>query len=142
MVDQYFSRWLFKKWDCWKISWSKNRSSSSQKWIKQLCPLLEEFCPLFKHIAQFRSCQDCISFCPSSGHEKGCSRVGIVGLGVFYVCTYPRMGCVTAEQRTGVGGGILGKRRPHLGKMRPIWAICTKSGQKCSRIGAKWFNHQ
>ena len=24
--------------------------------------------------------------------------------------------------------------------MRPIWAICTKSGQKCSRIGEK-FNH-
>ena len=31
--------------------------------------------------------------------------------------------------------------RPHLGKMRPIWAICTKSGQKCSRIGQKKFNH-
>ena len=25
-------------------------------------------------------------------------------------------------------GGILDKVRPHLGKMRPIWAICTKSG--------------
>ena len=25
--------------------------------------------------------------------------------------------------------------------MRPIWAICTKSGQKCSRIGQKKFNH-
>ena len=25
--------------------------------------------------------------------------------------------------------------RPHLGKLRPIWAVCTKSGQKCSRIG-------
>ena len=24
-----------------------------------------------------------------------------------------------------------------LGKMRPIWAICMKSGQKCSRIGKK-----
>ena len=31
--------------------------------------------------------------------------------------------------------------RPHLGKMRPIWAICTKSGQKRSRIGGKKFNH-
>ena len=31
--------------------------------------------------------------------------------------------------------------RPHLGKMRPIWAICTKSGQKCSRIGQKKYNH-
>ena len=25
--------------------------------------------------------------------------------------------------------------------MRPIWAICTKSGQKCSRIGQKKYNH-
>ena len=24
--------------------------------------------------------------------------------------------------------------RPHLGKMRPIWAICRKSSQSCSRI--------
>ena len=43
--------------------------------------------------------------------------------------------CVTAEQRIGVGGGILGKMRPCLSKMRPIWAICMKNGQKCSRIG-------
>ena len=34
-----------------------------------------------------------------------------------------------------VGGGILCKMRPHLGKMRPIWAICMKSGYRCSRIG-------
>ena len=27
--------------------------------------------------------------------------------------------------------------RPHLGKIRPIWAISTKNGQKCSRIGGK-----
>ena len=44
---------------------------------------------------------------------------------------------MTAEYRTGVGSGILGKVRPHLGKRRPTWAICTKSGQKCSRIGRK-----
>ena len=32
--------------------------------------------------------------------------------------------------------------RPHLGKMRTLWAICTKSGQKCSRIiGQKKYNH-
>ena len=31
--------------------------------------------------------------------------------------------------------------RPYLGKMRPIWVICTKSGQKCSRVGGKKFNH-
>ena len=30
--------------------------------------------------------------------------------------------------------------RPHLGKMRHIWAICTKSGQKCSRMGGG-LNH-
>ena len=40
-----------------------------------------------------------------------------------------------AEQRTGVGGGDLGKMTPYLGKMRWIWAVCTISGQKCSRIG-------
>ena len=26
-------------------------------------------------------------------------------------------------------------------KRRPIWAVCTKSGQNCSRIGPKKFNH-
>ena len=31
----------------------------------------------------------------------------------------------------------MGKLRHHLGKMRPIWAICMKSGQKCSRIKKK-----
>ena len=31
--------------------------------------------------------------------------------------------------------------RCHLGKMRPIWAICTKSGQMCSRIGQKKYHH-
>ena len=40
-------------------------------------------------------------------------------------------GCVTIRGC----GGILGKMLPHLGKMRSIWAICTKNGQKCSRIG-------
>ena len=34
-----------------------------------------------------------------------------VGLGVFCVCTNPCKGLVTAESRTGVGGGILGKDR-------------------------------
>ena len=86
-------------------------------------------------------CQDGSSFCPlsGSGQEKGCFGVG---LGVFCVRTYPRKGCVTAEQRTRIGNGILGKMRLHLGKMRlhlckmrPIWAIWTKSGQKCCKIG-------
>ena len=53
---------------------------------------------------------------------------------MFCVHIYPHHWCVMAEQRTGVGGGILGKMRPHLGKKRRIWAICTKSGQKCSRF--------
>ena len=46
-----------------------------------------------------------------------------------------------AEYRTGVGGGIAGKMRPHLGKMRPIWAICRKVGKSAleSRIGAKFL---
>ena len=29
----------------------------------------------------------------------------------------------------------------HLGKMRPIWAICMKRGQKCPRTGKNKFNH-
>ena len=41
----------------------------------------------------------------------------------------------------GVGGGILGKMRPYLCKVTYIWAIYMKSGQKCSRIGEKEFNH-
>ena len=48
---------------------------------------------------------------------------------------------MTTELKTGFGGSILGKLRPYLGKMRSIWAICTKSGQKNSRIGRKKFNH-
>ena len=51
------------------------------------------------------------------------------------------MRCVTAEYRTVVGGGILGKMRPHLGKMRPIWAICTKSGKSAQELGKKIFDH-
>ena len=31
--------------------------------------------------------------------------------------------------------------RPHQGKMRPVWAICTKSGQQSSGIGGKKFNN-
>ena len=68
-------------------------------------------------------------FCPVAFHW----------LGVFCLRTYPRTEVVAAELRT---GGILGKMRPHVGKMRPIWAICMKSGQKCSRIGTKKFNHE
>ena len=45
-----------------------------------------------------------------------------VGVGVFCVRTYPRKGCVMAELRTGVGGGILGEMRSHLGKMSEKWA--------------------
>ena len=82
------------------------------------------------------NCPDGRSFCPlsSSGQKKGC--FGVV-FGVFCVRTYPRKECVTAEERTGVGGGIVGKMRPYLGKARPIWAICTKSWQTCSRIGGE-----
>ena len=86
------------------------------------------------------NCPDCSSFCPLSisGQEKGCFGVS---LWVFCVHTYPREGCVTAESRTGVCDGILGKMRLHLGKMRPFWAISRKIGQKCCRIGKEEFNH-
>ena len=62
-----------------------------------------------------------------------------MGLGVFCVLTYPQKGSV---QGLGNLGWYSGQMRPHPGKMRPIWAICMKSGQKCSRIGGKNFNHQ
>ena len=76
------------------------------------------------------------TFCPlsSSGQEKKCFGVG---LGVFCVRTYPSTGCVTAEKGTGVRGAILGKMRPYVSKMRAIWAICTKSCQKCAKIGGE-----
>ena len=56
-----------------------------------------------------------------------------MGFGVFCVHTYPQKGCVTVEQRTGVGalgGGILGKIRPNLGKMRPIWPKVLENRKK------------
>ena len=49
---------------------------------------------------------------------------------------------MVAEYRTVVEGGIPCKKRPLLGKMRPFWAICMKTGQKCPRMGKKKFNHQ
>ena len=100
-------------------------------WEKKIGPLLEKFCPLFKH------------FCPVDfAHFQVQARKRSVlgwGCGVFCVCTFPRKGFVTAlaEQGLVVVTGVLGKLRPHQGKMRPIWAICMKSGQKCSRIGQK-----
>ena len=65
---------------------------------------------------------------------------------MFYVRTYPRKGCVTAELKTGVGGGNLGKKKTPSAQKEtpsegPIWAICTKSGQKCTRIGGKKIHH-
>ena len=87
------------------------------------------------------NCPDYSSFCPlsSSGQEKGCFGVGLV---VFCICTYPQKGFVAqaAESRTGVGHSwwwYSGQVRPHLGKMRLIWAIYMKSGRKCSRNGEK-----
>ena len=35
----------------------------------------------------------------------------------------------------------VGKKRPHLGTLDPIWAKCSKSGQNFSRIGQKKFIH-
>ena len=49
-------------------------------------------------------------------------------------------GVLWLSKEQGVWGGILGKRRPHLGKIRLSWAICTKNAQKCYNWGQK-FNH-
>ena len=50
-----------------------------------------------------------------------------VGLGMFRVRTYPPKGSVTAELRTGVGGGHenetpSGQNETHLGNMYLKWA--------------------
>ena len=53
-----------------------------------------------------------------------------VGLGMF---------CVLIKKMS--WGGILGKLRPHLGKLRPIWAICSnfvrKVGKSALELGGK-----
>ena len=82
---------------------------------RKVLPTFQTFCPVGVQIGQM------VVDLPlsSSGQEKG--RLG-VRLGVFCVRTYRyyrRKGFVTAESRTGVGGGILGKMRPHLDN--PIW---------------------
>ena len=68
--------------------------------------------------------------------KKGCFGVWWGGSLCMYTSPLAKRG-VTEEEGIGVGGGILGKMRPHLGKMRRIWAISMKSGQKFSRIGKK-----
>ena len=106
---------------------------------RTVLPIFQTFCPDGVYFAQ-----TAVHFAHFQNQAKKRGVLGW-GCGLFLVCTYPRKGFVTAEWRTGVGGGILGKKcrkmRPHLGKMRYIWANCTKSGQKCSRIGQKKFNH-
>ena len=74
--------------------------------------------------------------CLASPIHRSGKGVFWVGLEVFCLCTYPRKGC----KNRGCWW-CSGKIRPHLGKTRPIWAVCTKSGQKCPRIGGKKFNH-
>ena len=105
---------------------------------RTVLPTFQTFCPDGVHFAQTVVH---FSHFQNQAKKRGVFGWGWVGLGVFLVHTYLRKGFVTAEERTGVGGGILGKMRPHLGTIRPIWANCTKSGQTCSRIGQKKFNH-
>ena len=60
-----------------------------------------------------------------------------MGFGVFGVFTYPIKGCVAAEKRTGVCGSILGKARPHLGKMSPSGQFVRKMGKCALELGEK-----
>ena len=53
----------------------------------------------------------------------------------------PERGVRRLSKERGMGVVILGKMRPHLGKMRPICAICTKSGQSALELGIQKFNH-
>ena len=55
------------------------------------------------------------------------------GFGVFVYVHIPKKGVRRLSKEQGVGNGILGKMIPHPGKMRRMWAILMKSGQKCSR---------
>ena len=84
----------------------------------------QTYCPVGVSI-----CPDGSSFYPlsSSGQGKECIRVG---LGFFCVCTYPRKGRVTAEKRTEVGGGFLGKMRPCLGKTHKMGKGALQLGKK------------
>ena len=88
--------------------------------FRTYCPFWVQVAQMVFHFTHFQN----------SGQEKGCFGVWI---GVLCVQTYP---CRFPERCV-----ILGKMRPHLGKMRPIWAIRKKSGQTCSRIGFRKFSH-
>ena len=108
------------------------------------CPLLEMFCPLFKHFAQMGSTL------PRLVHfahfENQARKRGVLGLS--RQC-FKKKGFVSADF---VSAGFYvswwwypgqnetpsGLNESHHG----IWAICTKSGQKCSRSGQKKFNHK
>ena len=59
-----------------------------------------------------------------------------MGWGCFVFVQIPK-GMCDGRIRTGVGGEIQGRTKPHLSKMRPMSAICSKSGQKYSGIGEK-----
>ena len=75
--------------------------------------------------------------------EKGCFGVGWRLVIYVHRRTYPRTVC-DGRVKSRVGGGILGKKRPHLGKIRPNldkeYPNLDKEypcGQKYSRTGIK-----
>ena len=98
-----------------------------KRWIKLFCPRLESLAHFSNILPSWGPfCPACNPFCPlsKSGQEKGCFGMG---LGCFYDCWVKNWGLWWCS----------GQNETHLGNMRSIWAICTKSGQKYSRIGKK-----
>ena len=84
---------------------------------RNVLPTYQTFCPVGVQIAQTVVHLPFFKF--RSG--KGLFWGGVVDVLCKYIS--PKGVCDSCV-RNRVGCGILGKMRPHLGKMRHIWAIC------------------
>ena len=96
--------------------------------INFFCPLLEMFCPLFKHIAQFRS---------GKGVFQVRKRGVLCGVGGV-MCTYiSQKGVCNGWVRTGVVGGVLAKSDPIWVKRDPSGQFVRKVGKSALELGKK-----